>query len=308
MAKKRKRKLRKQQTAKKSEIRYPAAKKALYTHGPGSPLDLHARGELHRADTVIWLYLERHSNWDTGMTHKLTAQGIAQGTGYHVRTVYRSLKVLAEKDFLQKLTPPQSEYLQFQLWPYDQPVRPRKERLTSAAPMGSEKDPWVLLRAGEVCPETLILWHHLNLDWQKFLGVTQPIAIARLAKQTGVSARKIWDCVKEAAEQLFRRISQPKATSIFHLCLFAKPTDATQAEADALAKATPVDPDVVCMDTDGITHYKGERYKSTAEGWHRWMAPIRKWVFVNQRIPGEIHAYCQTQREGLLGKLNHLPV
>lgn len=308
MAKKRKRKLKQQAAAKKSSVRYPAEKKALYTHGPGSPLDLHAQGELHRADTVIWLYLERHSNWDTGITHKLTAAGIAQGTRYHVRTVYRSLKTLAEKDLLGKLTPPRSEYLQFQLWPYEQPVRPRKERLTSAAPMGSEKDPWVLLRAGDICPETLILYHHLNLDWQKFLGVTPPIAIAKLAKQTGVSARKIWGCLKEAAEHLFTRLSKPKSTSIFHLCLFAKPRDATEAEAAAIAKATPVDPDVVYMDADGIAHYKGERYKSTAEGWHRWMAPIRKWVFVNPRIPGEIHAYCEAQRDRLLGLLNHLPV
>ena len=308
MAKKRKRKLKQQEVAKKSSVRYPVEKKALYTHGPGSPLDLHARGELHRADTVIWLYLERHSTWDTGITHKLTAKGIAQGTGYHVRTVYRSLKVLAEKGLLEKLTPPQSEYLQFKLWPYEQPVSPRKERMTCAAPMGSEKDPWVLLRAGDICPETLILWHHLNLDWQKFLGVTQPIAIAKLAQQTGVSARKIWECLKEAAAKLFRRISKPKSTSIFHLSLFPKPTDATEAEASALAKATAVDPDAVYMDTDGITHYKGERYKPTAEGWHRWMAPIRKWVFVNQRVPAEIHAYCQTRREFLENLLRPLPV
>ena len=232
MAKKRKQRMKKQQTVKKSEVRYPAEKRALYTHGPGSPLDLHARGELHRADTVIWLYLERRSNWDTGITHKLTAQGIAEGTGYHVRTVYRSLKVLAEKDLLRKLTPPQSASIQFQLWPYEQPVSPRKERLTCAAPMGSEKDPWVLLRAGDICPETLILWHHLNLDWQKFLGVTPPIAIAKLAKQTGVSARKIWGCLKEAAEKLFTRISKPKATSVFHLCLFAKPTEGHQSRGE----------------------------------------------------------------------------
>ena len=307
MAKRRKRKMKQQETVRKSEVRYPVEKRALYTHGPGSPLDLHARGELHRADTVIWLYLERRSNWDTGLTHKLAAKGIAEGTGYHVRTVYRGLKVLAEKGLLRKLTPPQSEYLQFQLWPYEQPVRPRQDRLTCAAPMGSEKDPWVLLRAGDICAETLILWHHLNLDWQKFLGVSQPIAIAKLAKQTGVSARKIWGCLKEAAEKLFTRISKPKATSVFHLCLFAKPTDATETEGNALAKTAGVDPDSVYMDTDGITHYKGGRYKHTAEGWHRWMAPIRQWVFVNQRIPVEIHVYCKAQRAAVLRKMNHLP-
>lgn len=300
--------MKRQATAKTSEVRYPGKKKALYTHGPGSPLELHASGALKRADTVIWLYLERHSNWDTGLTHKLTAKGIAEGTRYDVRTVYRSLKVLAEKDLLEPLTPPRSEYLQFKLWPYEQPVRPRKERLTCAAPMGSEKDPWVLLRAGEICPETLIVWHHLNVDWQKFMGVRPPMAIAALAQQTGVSARKIWECLKEAAGKLFRRISQPKATSIFHLCLFAKPTAATEAEAAALEKAAGVDPDSVHMDPDGIASYKGERYKPTAEGWHRWMAPIRKWVFVNQRIPTEIHAYCQTQRAGLLRQLERLPV
>ena len=61
------------------------------------------------------------------------------------------------------------------------------------------------------------------------------------------------------------------------LCVFAKPTDTTKAEC-------------------------------TAEGWHPWMAPIRKWVFVNQRIPGEIHAYCKRHREFLENLLRTLPV
>ena len=288
-----KRKRKKKQGSQPSKVTYPIKKRSIYTYGPGSPLDLRCRKEITTADAVVWYFVERYCNWDTGITHKLTVSKIAKGTGLSVRSVYRSVSNLKRAELLESLTPKSTEYLQFRLWPYGEEAR--KIRLTNVAPIDDEKDPFALLLAGKICRETFLLWLTLNIGWQKTLGITVPMSLATLARKTGISARKIFDCLKELKELLLvTRVSKPKRTSIFHLWPFPKPKSATNAEiAMEAAETSGPDPEEVFVDPNGITHYQGERYKQEPEGWRRWMAAINRWIFVGHRVPQEVLAHNQ---------------
>ena len=285
-----KRKRKKNKSSQASKVSYPHKKRSIYTYGPDSPLDLRRRKEITTADAVVWYFVERYCNWNTGITHKLTVSKIAKGTGLSVRSVYRSISNLKRAGLLESLTPKSTEYLQFRLWPYGEEAR--KMRLTNVAPIDDQKDPFALLLAGKICRETFLLWLTLNIDWQKTLGITMPMSIATLARKTGISARKIFDCLKELKELLLvTRVSKPKRTSIFHLWPFPKPKSATESEQTvSLSETADPDPKEVFVDANGITHYQGERYKQEAEGWRRWMETIRKWVFVGYRVPQEVLA------------------
>ena len=289
----RKRKRKKNQGSQPSKVTYPIKKRSIYTYGPDSPLDLRRRKEITTADAVVWYYSERYCNWDTGITHKLTVAKIAKGTGLSVRSVYRSIANLKRAGLLEILTPKSTEYVQFRLWPYGEEAR--KIRLTNVAPIDDQKDPFALLLAGKIYRETFLLWLRVNIGWQKTLGITMPMSLATLAEKTGISARKIFDCLKQLKELLLvTRVSKPKRTSIFHLWPFPKPKSATEAEMTVhTAEAAQPDPEVVFVDPNGITHYQGERYKEEAEGWRRWMEKIRKWVFVGYSVPQEVLAHNQ---------------
>ena len=294
-----KRKRKKNQGTRTPKVTYPIKKRSIYTYGPDSPLDLRRRKEITTADAVIWYYSERYCNWDTGITHKLTVLKIAKGTGLSVRSVYRSIANLKRAELLEILTPKSTEYVQFRLWPFGEEAR--KMRLTNVAPIDDKKDPFALLLAGKIYRETFLLWLRVNIGWQKTLGVTMPMSLATLAEKTGISARKIFDCLKQLKELLLvTRVSKPKRTSIFHLWPFPKPKAATEAEITVgTAEISEPDPTVVFVDAKGITHYQGERYKQEPEGWRRWMSAIDRWVFVGHRVPEEILEYNQQNRHRL---------
>ena len=294
-----KRKRKKKQGSQPSKVTYPIKKRSIYTYGPGSPLDLRRCKEITTADAVVWYYSERYCNWDTGITHKLTVSKIAKGTGLSVRSVYRSIANLKRAELLEILTPKSTEYVQFRLWPYGEEAR--KMRLTNVAPIDEKKDPFALLLAGKIYRETFLLWLRVNIGWQKTLGITMPMSLATLAEKTGISARKIFDCLKQLKELLLvTQVSKPKRTSIFHLWPFPKPKAATEAEITVgTAEISEPDPMVIFVDAKGITHYQGERYKQEPEGWRRWMAAIDRWVFVGHRVPEEILEYNQQNRHRL---------
>ena len=290
---KRKRKKKQGSQPSKVKVTYPIKKRSIYTHGPDSPLDLRRRKEITTADAVIWYYSERYCNWDTGITHKLTVSKIAKGTGLSVRSVYRSIANLKRAELLESLTPKSTEYVQFRLWPFGEDAR--KMRLTNVAPIDDKKDPFALLLAGKIYRETFLLWLSVNIGWQKTLGITMPMSLATLAQKTGISARKIFDCLKQLKELLLvTRVSKPKRTSIFHLWPFPSPKSATEAEHTvSLSETAEPDPEEVFVDGSGITHYQGGRYKQEPEGWRRWMSAIDRWVFVGHRVPEEILEYNQ---------------
>ena len=302
----RKRKRKKNKGSQPSKVSYPIKKRSIYTYGPGSPLDLRRRKEITTADAVVWYFVERYCNWDTGITHKLTVSKIAKGTGLSVRSVYRSIANLKQAELLESLTPKSTEYLQFRLWPYGEEAR--KMRPTNVAPIDDEKDPFALLLAGKICRETFLLWLTLNIGWQKTLGITMPMSLATLAHKTGISARKIFDCLKQLKELLLvTRVSKPKRTSIFHLWPFPKPKSATDAEIVVeTAETSGPDPEVVFVDANGITHYQGERYKQEPEGWRRWMAVIERWVFVGHKVPQEVLAHNQRNLNRFQGVLERV--
>ena len=288
-----KRRRKKNQGSQPSKVTYPIKKRSIYTHGPGSPLDLRRRKEITTADAVVWYFVERYCNWDTGITHKLTVSKIAKGTGLSVRSVYRSIANLKRTELLESLIPKSTEYLQFRLWPFGEETR--KIRLTNVAPIDDKKDPFALLLAGKIYRETFLLWLSMNVGWQKTLGITMPMSLATLAEKTGISARKIFDCLKQLKELLLvTRVSKPKRTSIFHLWPFPVPKSATETENTvSFSETEEPDPELVVVDGSGITHYQGERYKQEPEGWRRWMDPIQKWVFVGYRVPQEVLTHNQ---------------
>ena len=62
-----------------------------YTNGEGSPLALSRTGDIHCADAITWYVIERRANWNTGISHRLTTQDIADAAGIHPRTPQRSI-------------------------------------------------------------------------------------------------------------------------------------------------------------------------------------------------------------------------
>lgn len=296
MSKKRKRK--RQGQGQRQKIRYPVPSYP-YTHGAGSPLEMYRTGEIHCATAITWYIIERRSNWNTGISHRLTTQEIADAAGIHLRSAYRSIEALIEKKLLKRRTTTRSTNGHvYQLWPFAPEAR--KNRQTNAAPQ--QNGPLDRLAAGEIDRYAALLWMHLNLGWHLRQGETPPTSISLWAKITGMSRGKLLESVKALKKAgLAVRASLASVFRVFPFKSSAKDTyldplkkRLADAEASLPKPEPPVsqparDPKKVIREA-GVFHYGGERYRQQGgHGFERWM-PHAKWVFVGGRVPEAVLA------------------
>lgn len=308
MSRKRKRKQQGQQ------VRYPVPSYP-YTYGEGSPLDLYRTGDIHCADAITWYVIERRANWNTGISHRLTTQDIADAAGIHPRTAQRSIEALIKKKLLKRRTPKRQPAHVYQLWPFDPEAR--QNRQTNAAPQ--QHGPLDQLAAGKIDRYAALLWMHLNIGWHLRQGETLPTPISLWEKITGMSRGKLLDCVAALKKAgLAIRTSLKAFASVFRLFPFKTSTKETYLEPlkESLAAAgapaaapeavslpgpePPVlaaaqeasapehDPGQVIREAN-VFHYRGERYRHQSHGFERWM-PNAKWVFVGERVPAAVLA------------------
>lgn len=286
----------------KTQIRYPAEKKAIYTYGEGSLLDLKSQGKITTGDFVVGMYIERHSDWDSGYSRHLYVQKMMKAIQLSERSIYRCIQRLIHVGWMRKLTPKRCEYMQFHWGHHDK--EEHKKRPQNAYPMGSDYDPFNLLAEGKIDHEAFLAFFHMNIGWQKTLGTCQPKSIRNWAKQIGISARKLWGSLKGLKQTLISVISAPGRTSIFHLRFFPSPKNSSESERSTVdsqrneVRVTWKDGNILCFGND--------KYKVAAEGFFRWMAPVGKWIFVAFRVPADIIDFCRTQKESIKSMPNTL--
>ena len=280
------------QASQSKKVKYPVAKKRLYTVGKGSLLDLHRHGKISHGSLIIGLYIEKRSHWDKGKSFKIKGiSEIASATGYSTRHVRRCLQQLKDVGWLKQVSEPGAEKLQFEIYPFGEEAR--KDRQTTAAPLDNS-DPLERLASGEISRGECIAWHYTNIGWQERLGESIPRSIRQWAKQIGISARQLWVIFKES--RLFQRISTKTHATVLKVFPFLEKAEvATATDRRALSEdEIQASYSEVVITEEGVARYRGEQYRASGGGFEKWfgasMNSFRKWIFVSERVPPEVKA------------------
>lgn len=280
------------QASQSKKVKYPVAKKRLYTVDKGSLLDLHSNGKIWHGSMIIGLYIEKRSHWDKGKSFKI--QGIAEiaeKTRYSTRHVRRCLQQLKDVGWLRQVSEPGAEHLLFEIYPFGEEAR--KERQTTAAPL-DDSDPLGLLGSGEISRSECIAWHYANVGWQERLGESIPRSIREWAKQIGISARKLWEIFKRSGSRLFQRISTKTHATVLKVFPFLDKETEVKADRRELSEdEIQASYSEVIFTEDSVARYRGEQYRASGSGgFERWfgasMNSFSRWIFVSKRVPPEV--------------------
>ena len=265
------------------KVKYPKRKRRLYATGEGSLLALHRHGKIWHGAMLIGLYIEKRAHWDKGRSFKFKGVAeIAEATGYSTRHVRRCLEQLKAVGWLKQISEPGAESLLFEFYPFGEDAR--KARQTTAAPL-DDSDPLALLESGEISRSECIAWHYANVGWQERLGESIPKSIREWAKQTGISARKLWEIFKQSGSRLFQRMSTKTHATVLKVFPFldeAKAAEDRRALSEAEIQASYSD---VIFTDDGTARYRGEQYRALGIGFEYWKAETQRWIFTVRDIP-----------------------
>ena len=267
-----------------NQVKYPKKKKRLYATGEGSLLALHQEGKIYHGAMLIGLYIEKRSHWDKGKSFKIHGvREIAEQTGYSERHVRRCLEQLKDVGWLKQVSEPGAAYLLFEIYPFGEDTR--KVRQTTAAPLDAS-DPLSRLGNGEISRSECIAWHYANVGWQERLGESIPQSLQEWAKQTGISARKLWEIFKQAGSRLFQRMSTTTHATVLKVFPFLEETSEPKTDSRALSEAEiQASYSKVIFTDEGTARYRGEQYRASGIGFEYWKAETQRWIFTVRDIP-----------------------
>lgn len=179
--------------------------------------------DLSSFDISVYLVVNQHSHWDTGESHGLSYQQLADSLGVkHREQVIRSIRRLLKAGFLKKLAKRKSDganiyqVIHHNCAPEDVPLdkdgRPQK----CAVAMG-EGSPMQLMREGKLSWRLMLQWvtQKINSDWVS--GIVKQ-TVRELNQCLRFSMQTICDHAKQLCELgLMARLSKPHEASEYQL-------------------------------------------------------------------------------------------
>lgn len=156
-----------------------------FTDCEGSALDKFARSEISLSAVMLQVYIERHANFDTGISHRLAVTDIAAALRLSARTIYRLRNELRNAGLLRFETG--TTVTRYHCFPFAREARILENRSW----MPAKEGPLELLREGRIGANEVLVYLHSIRNHHLTAGL-QDRGVRAVAKLTGLCKSVVW--------------------------------------------------------------------------------------------------------------------
>ena len=156
-----------------------------FTDCEGSALDKFARSEISLSAVMLQVYIERHANFDTGISHRLAVTDIAAALRFSARTIYRLRNELRDAGLLRFETG--TTATRYHCFPFAREARILENRSW----MPAKEGPLELLREGRIGANEVLVYLHSIRNHHLTAGL-QDRGVRAVAKLTGLCKSVVW--------------------------------------------------------------------------------------------------------------------
>ena len=185
---------------------------------------------LKPVETMVLLYANYHSNYDTGKTHWITSRKLAEV--FKLSLSYIRQRLRAIRAWMRTLKTSVEGKI-YQLTHYlcddgDVPTDTLGNPLKFSVPRG-KGGPIERLKTGDISWNACLIWIVLKFFSKWKTGETNQMNMTTLANHVGMSKNTVCTAIKELqAAGMLKRLSKPWATSRFQL--YPKPPEKSEAQ------------------------------------------------------------------------------